>query len=162
MKRHRLDFRALWSQTPRTSGPRWLWPGPAVYSIDKLDRKIMKTAARNHHVGPQGYLAAFTDTGARGGKLCAFDFKTRRFFQTSPRNVAGHRDFNRISIDGLEMDGLEKAFGELEGRAVAIIRAICTDGCVPPDEEFSYVLNLISLLVIRNPKRRASLVKARA
>ena len=120
----------------------------------------MPPSARNHHVVPQGYLAAFTDTGLRSGRLCVFDIEAGKFFGTTPRNVASRRDFNRVNVEGQPEDTLEKAFGGLEDRAVSVIRRMREEACIPLDEDFNYVLNLISLLVIRNPRRRAAMVRA--
>lgn len=56
---------------------------------------------------------------------------------------------------------MEKAFGEFEGKTASVIRAICQKRELPPDEDFSYVLNLISLLATRNPRMRRSMTIAR-
>ncbi len=130
-------------------------------SFGTLDRKQMSKFARNHHVGPQGYLTAFTDEGTRDGRLGVFDFETRRFFTAKPRNVGVERDFNRVHVQGRDPDSLEKALGDLEGTAISVIRRICTEGCVTPDDDFNWVLNLIYLLVVRNPTTRRSLVRSR-
>jgi hypothetical protein len=121
----------------------------------------MSKFARKHHVVPQGYLAAFTDTGSRDGRLGVFDFETRRFFSAKPRNVGAKRDFNRVHVEGRDPDSLEKSLGHLEGAAISVIRKVCTEECVPPDDDFNWVLNLICLLIVRNPTTRRSLVRSR-
>lgn len=121
----------------------------------------MRKFARNHHFVPQGYLAGFTDDGTRDGRLFVSDLASGSVFQTKPRNVAAKRDFNRIDTDGQDPDVLEQALGDFEGRAAAVIRGIRESGELPADEELSYVINLMALLVVRNPKSRRSMNAAR-
>ncbi|MGH8563459.1 MAG: DUF4238 domain-containing protein [Gammaproteobacteria bacterium] len=121
----------------------------------------MKKFARNHHVVPQGYLAGFTEDRTRDGRLFVSDLISRSVFQTKPRNVGAERDFNRIDVDGQDPDALERALGKFEGRAISVIRGIQTSGGLPADEEFSYVLNLMALLIVRNPRSRKNMNNAR-
>ena len=121
----------------------------------------MKTFARNHHFIPQGYLAGFTEEGTRYGRLFVSDLVSRSVFQTKPRNVGAKRDFNRIDVDGQDPDALERALGMFEGRAISILRGIQTSDELPADEEFSYVLNLMALIIVRNPRSRKHMNKAR-
>ena len=121
----------------------------------------MKKFARNHHFVPQGYLAGFTKEGTRDGRLFVSDLVSRAIFQTKPRNVGAERDFNRIDVDGQDPDALERALGEFEGRAISVIRGIQTSGELPADSEFSYVLNLMALLIVPNPRSRKYMNNAR-
>lgn len=123
----------------------------------KKSRKL----ARNHHFIPQGYLAAFSDDGTRDGRLFVFDFVSPSIFQTRPRNISAKRDFNRVELDGQDPDALERALGEFEGKAVSVIRGIEVCAELPRDEEFSYVLNLMALIIIRNPRTRRNMNKTR-
>lgn len=121
----------------------------------------MAPLARNHHFVPQCYLAGFTDTGTVKGRLCVFDFEASRFFRQRPRNVAFEVDFNRFETQNHPPDALESAFGQFEGKAASVIRRICAQERLPEDEEFSYVINLIALLAVRNPSMRRSMDTAR-
>ena len=121
----------------------------------------MTTVARNQHFVPQGYLAAFTNDGTRDGRLFVSDLVSQSTFQTKPRNVAAKRDFNRVDVDGLDPGALEQALGQLEGKAVTVIRGIRADGELPGDQELGYVVNLMALLVARNPKLRRAMNTAR-
>ena len=121
----------------------------------------MKKFARNHHFISQGYLAGFTEEGTRDGRLHVSDLVSHSVFQTKPRNVGAERDFNRIDVDGQDPDALERALGEFEGKAISIIRGIQTTGALPNDEDFNYVLNLMALFIVRNPRRRRQMNDAR-
>src|SRR5215510_12353942 len=114
----------------------------------------MRKLARNHHFVPQGYLAGFTNCGTRDGQLFVYDPTSSKVFPTRPRNIGAERDFNRIEIDGHDPDSLERALGEFENRAIFIIREIQASGELPADEEFNSVINLMALLVVRNPRSR--------
>ena len=117
----------------------------------------MGQVARDHHFVAQCYLAGFTDTGTKDGRLCVYDFKAERFFRQKPRNVAYEVDFNRVDVEGHPPDALETAFGQFEGRTASVIRRIVTEQDIPEDEEFSFVLNMIALLAVRNPAMRRSM-----
>src|SRR5258706_10515224 len=122
----------------------------------------MVAIARNQHFIPQGYLAGFTNTGTRKGKLYVFDLKIASTFSTIPRNIAARRDFNRIEIDGVNPDVLEKHLGEFEGKATLAIRKVARENKLfDGDVTYSYIINLICLLVIRNPKTRRSLTNGK-
>jgi hypothetical protein len=121
----------------------------------------MPVLARNHHFVPQGYLGGFTDTGTRDGQLYVFDLATRKSFRTRPRNVAAEKDFNRVEVEGQPPDFLEKGLGALEGKASAVIREMGQTKQLARDEDLVYVINLICLLVVRNPRGRRSLTRAK-
>lgn len=133
-----------------------------TFGYTRIVRKAVKKLARNHHFLSQGYLAGFTDDGTREGQLFVWDIVSRRSpFQTKSRNVAAERDFNRIEVDGYDPDIMERQLGEFEGEAISVIRGIQASGELPPDEEFSYVINLMALLVVHNPRSRRAMNSAR-
>lgn len=121
----------------------------------------MKNIARRHHVVPQGYLAGFTDNGTPAGVLTVFDRVSESIFPAKPRNVATKRDFNRVDLDGLSPDAVEQALGELEGKAICAIRRLQERGGCLTDEELSDIVNLMALLVARNPQSRRAMNAAR-
>jgi len=118
--------------------------------------------AKGHHFVTRGYLQGFTDTGDRNGKLWVFDFRVNRLFNPNPRGVALETNFNKIDLPGYAPDYLEKIFADkLEGTAVSVLRWICANNDIPPDEDFSYVLNLLTLFAVRNPAMRRSMAASR-
>jgi hypothetical protein len=91
-----------------------------------------------------------------------FDLSNGSSFQTRPRNVAAERDFNRVEIDGQDPDFLEKTLGALlEDKATLAIRRIAEAEKFTGDDDFTYVINLLCLLVVRNPRARRSLASAK-
>jgi len=118
-------------------------------------------AARNHHYVPQAYLGVFTDTGTSEGHVWAYDISGQRSFHTTPRNVASERDFNRVDIDGERQDVLEQIYGRWESQAAIAIRSIAESGRVDSIEDLSVVINLLCLLIVRNPKARQTMLKSK-
>jgi hypothetical protein len=107
--------------------------------------------ARAHHFVPRCYLNNFTTNG----KITAVDITTGKTFATSTKNVAQERDFNRIESDTLAPDGLESAYATFEGELAPVLKRL-SKGDLCSQDDFSYVLNLITLLAIRNPRFRES------
>lgn len=129
--------------------------------LDRAQQGVRRVRAKNHHFVSQGYLAGFTENGTRNGRLFVAGLVSRRVFPTNPRNVGAERDFNRIEADGYDPDTLERQLGEFESTAISVIRGIQASGELPADEELSYVINLMALLVVRNPRSRRTMNTAK-
>ena len=115
----------------------------------------MSQIARRHHYLPQSYLAAFTDSGLKTGKLYVFDVSDGTQFHASPKKVAVRRDFNRIDLENLAPDTLENAWSPFEERCVAAIQNVIRAVQFPDDiDDYIAILNLLCLIAIRNPRRR--------
>lgn len=121
----------------------------------------MPSIARRHHFLPQGYLAGFTESGDKDGWLHVRDLQARRSFRTTPAKVAVERDFKRIDLDGHSTDAVEVALAPLEDRAIQAIRRVTETRQFPEPDDYNWILNLISLLLVQNPKSRRLLNKAR-
>ena len=117
--------------------------------------------ARKHHFVPQGYLAGFTDDGTHAGVLTVFDRVSQKIFLARPQNVAAKRDFNRVDLDGWPPDAVEQALGDLEGKAISAIRRLQERGGCLTDDELSDIVNLMTLLVVRNRKNRRAMNASR-
>jgi hypothetical protein len=108
--------------------------------------------ARAHHYVPQCYLRSF----APNGKVTVVDLKTGKGpFATNPKNVAQERDFNRIESDSLPPDALENAYAKFEGELAPVLKSTAA-GNKCTEDDFCYLLSLIGLLAVRNPRFRDS------
>lgn len=116
----------------------------------------MKDISRKHHYIPQFYLSAYTSNKTKSGNVYVFNVVNGRRFSTKPANVGAIRDFNRVNIEGEKPDSLEHALSEFEEKASQACRAINSTLKFPCDEDFSYVINLLCLIAIRNPRLRSS------
>lgn len=68
------------------------------------------TKARKHHYISQCYLKGFAERRDKNAMLQVWEVDTGRSFKTKPVGVGAERDFNRIEIDGVDPNTLEKAF----------------------------------------------------
>lgn len=109
--------------------------------------------ARHHHHLSQCYLKGFTNGGSKKSKLTVIDIREKKHFETIPRNVGGSRDFNRIDIEGVDQNVLEKSLADFEGSAATALRKV-EEGTLLDGEVRVLILNLIALLAIRSPERR--------
>jgi hypothetical protein len=110
------------------------------------------TIARAHHYVPQCYLASF----APDGKINVFDFESGKDpFSTNTKNVAQERDFNRIDSEDLPADALETAYAKFEGELAPVLKKL-TSGEACTEHDFSYILSLMGVLAVRNPRYRAN------
>jgi hypothetical protein len=112
---------------------------------------------RHHHYVPQGYLRGFATGSGRQAQVYCIDLLERRSFTPKVRNIAGQRDFNRVELDGVDPNILEKGFAHFEGDAVAALRRIEQADSFADQDDRALVLNLIALLAGRNPRQRSSI-----
>ncbi|KGK41365.1 hypothetical protein LH51_15480 [Nitrincola sp. A-D6] len=117
--------------------------------------------ARHHHYLSQCYLKGFTRGRAKKSKLTVFDLKQKKSFETTPRNVGGMRDFNRVDIDGIDQNHLESALAEFEGQAASVLKKLGED-LEFTGETKDILLNLIALIAVRSPERREHMRKFQA
>jgi len=69
---------------------------------------------RKHHFVSQFYLRNFsTGTDDKAG-LDAYDRETGKTFPVKVKDAAAKRDFNRLDVDGIDNNALEKKLGEIE------------------------------------------------
>lgn len=118
-------------------------------------------SARKHHYVSQFYLEGFCDTQAPSRGTHVLDVNTGKWFHTSTSNIGAERDFNRINVDGREIDALETELSQFEGEAAAALRRVIDSKKLPDDEDLNWILNLICLYVCRNPRMRAGFNRAR-
>jgi hypothetical protein len=111
--------------------------------------------ARVHHYIPQLYLRGFTAHRKKGKpRLCVFDRQSGTSFEAALDKIGAERDFNRVEIEGHPPDALEAALARFEGHlAPALVRTIAA-GEFQSAEDRAYVLNLVGLLILRNPRWR--------
>ncbi len=88
------------------------------------------------------------------------DASTRKSFTASTANIAAERDYNKIEVEGVPADALEKELGAFEGviaPAIKRVRETASFGENGKDRED--IINLITLLAVRNPRTRDDMEK---
>ncbi|MBR0654586.1 DUF4238 domain-containing protein [Plastoroseomonas arctica] len=111
--------------------------------------------ARNHHFVPQCYLKGFVRHRDKP-KLFVVDRQNRTAFQTHPRNVAAERDFHAIDLEGHAPDALEGALAQFEGQLADALGRIIADREIRSEDDRVYLLNLVAMLAVKNPRHRRS------
>jgi hypothetical protein len=114
--------------------------------------------ARHHHYLSQCYLKGFSKGGSKKSKLTVIDLEKGKEFQTSPRNIGGIRDFNRIDAEGIAPDYLENELSHFEGQAARALKTL-SETKVFEGETREIILNLIALFAVRSPERRSHFAK---
>ena len=109
--------------------------------------------ARHHHFLSQCYLKGFTHGQSKKSKLSVIDVKGKKSFETTPRNVGGVRDFNRVEIEGINPNHLESELSKFEGMAATALKKL-KDTQDFSGETKDIILNLITLIAVRSPERR--------
>ena len=108
--------------------------------------------AKNHHYIPEFYLRGFVED--EGSQILTIDLIDKKQFTTNPKNVGSRKYFNRVDIDGLDPDAVEKAMGEkFEGPASAALKRLI-EGQLPHEKDEDYIFNVIALLAARSPEKR--------
>jgi hypothetical protein len=103
------------------------------------------------------YLTGFANNK---DQCFVIDALTRRAFTASTANIAAERDYNKIEAEGIPADALEKELGNFEGviaPAIKRVRESASFGENGKDRED--VINLITLLAVRNPRSRNDIEK---
>jgi hypothetical protein len=121
----------------------------------------MGKVSRHHHYLSQFYLRGFTKDGTIRSKLVVIDFKEKKSYPTSTRNVGGIRDFNTINIEGVEPDKLENDLSVFEGKVAQALKKIEVSLSFK-DETKDIILNYLAFLAIRVPKMREHWRKTQA
>jgi hypothetical protein len=99
-------------------------------------------------------LKGFAVARKKSHHLTVFDKKSGETFSAATSKIAVEMDFNRVEIEGHPPDVVEKAMSEFETEAAAALQQIVAAKSIQQTEDRSYLLNLIGLLAVRNPRLR--------
>jgi ASC-1-like (ASCH) protein len=112
--------------------------------------------AHRHHYVPKCYLNSFAVENPVKKKpdMLVFDAISRKCFRTSPDNVALEKDFNTINLKGHAPDAFENAMASVESDIGPALTRIIAQLSLDEEDDKAYLLNLIGLLYVRNPRSR--------
>ncbi|MEJ5279813.1 DUF4238 domain-containing protein [Pseudomonas sp. MYb541] len=114
------------------------------------------SGSRHHHYLSQCYLKGFTQGSAKNSKLTVLDLKNKSKFETIPRNVGGMRDFNRVEIDGVDPEIIEKTQSNFEGEVASALKKLGESSDFSGKTKCT-ILELIGMLAIKSPEMRRHL-----
>src|SRR5690348_17198545 len=109
--------------------------------------------AKRHHYIPQCYLKGFADNPTKP-KLHVTDLAEQRTFITKPGNVCAEQHFHRINAEGLPPDALENSLAGFESELAPALERIIARRSIGDETDRSYLLNLMTLIAIKNPSHR--------
>jgi hypothetical protein len=95
----------------------------------------MGSNARAHHYVPQCWLAVFTESGEKDGRLWQTDIKASNQWPTSPINAGHQRDFYRLSDPRKDPLLVETKLAEIEGTIAPILQRLDRERRRPDDDE---------------------------
>lgn len=117
--------------------------------------------ARKHHYVPQCYLRLFSVSHKKIPQLTVFDRERRKMFRTGIDNVAAQRDFNTIEVEGYDPDTFENEMSHFESELAEALRRINAARSLANEEDRAYLLNLVCLTALRNPRLRETMRRGR-
>jgi len=114
---------------------------------------------RAHHFTPQCWLAGFTDTGQKDGRLWVTDLRRQNQWQTTPPNAGHRRDFYRITEPKLDPVWFERCFSNIEDIAAPVLRDLYSRPQEPGVEAMDVLMYFAAIQYIRVPAFRPVLLK---
>ena len=109
---------------------------------------------QRHHILPIFYLAGFTDTGTRKGRIHVFDYFRNARYHSNPNQVANEREFYRIYERGYHPYVVERDLAQLENELAPVLYRVVETGIFHGGEELGTILSLVALLHARGRKAR--------
>lgn len=115
---------------------------------------------RAHHYVPQFWLAGFTDTGEKDGRLWVTDLKRLKQWPSNPENTGHRRDFYRLSdSDAKDPVAFEKLFSRIEDTFAPMVRALDKRPRGPYLAEWESLFMYIAVQWMRVPAFRPMLLR---
>jgi hypothetical protein len=105
---------------------------------------------RKHHYIPQFYLAGFTKSDSKDGKLYVLDKEKRKTWTSTPKGTAHKRDFHSIEpAPGIDPMAVEKGLSQLEGQWSAALATVIDKKILPEDESFGDLMMFVAFMAVR-------------
>lgn len=110
---------------------------------------------RRHHYVPQCWLAGFTETGEKNGRLWVTDFSRERQWATTAAGAGHIRDFYRLeSEDAEDSVVVETTLSRIENEIAPILRSIDQEMREPSVAELEPLLFFMAIQWTRVPAFR--------
>jgi hypothetical protein len=123
--------------------------------VESMAATQKQAEPRRHHYVPRCWLAGFTDTGEKEGRLFVTDFKRRNQWGAAPGTAGFIRDFYRLVGEHAGDPVLaEKAFSLIEDAIAPVLRSMNSEKRGPTKEELEPLLYFIAIQWTRVPAFR--------
>ncbi len=126
--------------------------------LNKNTQRRSKAFPRAHHFVPQCWLAGFTETAEKDGRLWVTDIKRQKQWPSNPINAGHRRDFYRVSDDNLDPVGAEMLFSKIEDAVAPILRRLDNELRAPREDELEHLLLFMAIQWIRVPAFRPTIL----
>ncbi|HWY20125.1 MAG TPA: DUF4238 domain-containing protein [Candidatus Acidoferrum sp.] len=113
---------------------------------------------RAHHYVPQCWLAGFTDSGQKDGRLWVTDFNRRKQWPTTPPNAGHQRDFYRVSSPVHDPVIVEKLYSKIEDGVAPILKSLDEELRGPTEQELEGLCVFMAIQWTRVPAFRPKML----
>ncbi len=113
---------------------------------------------RAHHYVPQCWLAGFTESGQKDGRLWVTDFKRSKQWPTTPPNAGRRRDFYRVSFPEIDPVFVEKLYSKFEDRIAPILKTLDGELRDPTKQELEGLRAFMAIQWTRVPAFRPNML----
>jgi hypothetical protein len=118
-----------------------------------------ESVPRAHHFTPQCWLAGFTDTGEKSGRLWVTDLKRRKQWLSNPANAGHRRDFYRVSNLQPDPVAFERVFSEIESAIAPLLKTLHKERRSPRGHEWESLLTFMAVQYMRVPAFRPTMLR---
>jgi len=113
---------------------------------------------RAHHFVPQCWLAGFTETCEKEGKLWVTDLGRAKQWWTKPANAGHSRDFYRLSDPRLHPLVVENTFSKIEAEIAPLLKTIDQELRKPTEDELELLVWFAAIQWVRVPAFRPKML----
>ena len=111
---------------------------------------------KKHHYIPAFYLAGFTESGSKDGRLFVFDQGKIESWPSKPENAGYQRDFYAVDL-GPDVDPAvfeTEVLARVESECSRVVRETIASQTLPVRAEFNVLLNFVAVMATRTPRTR--------
>jgi hypothetical protein len=128
----------------------------ACQDYSRMNPPVAKQDAepRRHHYVPQCWLAGFTETGEKDGRLWVADLSRQKQWPSTPENAGHIRDFYRLSDPAPDPVVVERFFSEMEAQVAPILKSLDKERRAPNQDELDALLHFMAFQWVRVPRFR--------
>jgi hypothetical protein len=114
---------------------------------------------RAHHFVPQCWLAGFTESGQKDGRLWVTDIRRQKQWPSSPPNAGHRRDFYRVSDPQMDPVMAEKTFSKIEDAIAPLLKDLDAEKRSPSKDELESLLIFVAIQWTRVPAFRPTVLQ---
>src|ERR1700690_209802 len=106
---------------------------------------LAEAIPRAHHFVPQCWLAGFTETGQKDGRLWVTDLTRQKQWPSSPSNAGHRRDFYRVSEPQPDPVIVEKILSKIENVIAPLLKTLDDEQRAPREDELETLSDFIAI-----------------